>query len=281
MDLCDVRQVEALLARHGFRFSKSKGQNFLTASWVPERIAECSGADAGCGVVEIGPGFGCLTEQLSLRAEKVLCYEVDEALRPVLAVTLAERENVEILFADALRRDIAADIREHLPALRPLLCANLPYNITSPVLTKLLEAQCFESLTVMVQKEVAERIAARPGTAQYGAFSILAQWYSEPELLFEVGPECFVPRPKVTSAVVRMIPRNEPPAQVDEKALFRVVRAAFNMRRKTLTNALDGLCGKERAAEALRACGLDERVRGEVLSLAEFAALTNEIEKLK
>lgn len=281
MDLCDVRQVEALLARHGFRFSKSKGQNFLTASWVPERIAECSGADASCGVVEIGPGFGCLTEQLSLRAEKVLCYEVDEALRPVLAVTLAERENVEILFADAMRRDIAADIREHLPALRPLLCANLPYNITSPVLTKLLEAQCFESLTVMVQKEVAERIAARPGTAQYGAFSILAQWYSEPELLFEVGPECFVPRPKVTSAVVRMIPRNEPPAQVDEKALFRVVRAAFNMRRKTLTNALDGLCGKERAAEALRACGLDERVRGEVLSLAEFAALTNEIEKLK
>lgn len=281
MDLCDVRQVEALLARHGFRFSKSKGQNFLTASWVPERIAECSGADAGCGVVEIGPGFGCLTEQLSLRAEKVLCYEVDEALRPVLAVTLAERENVEILFADAMRRDIAADIREHLPALRPLLCANLPYNITSPVLTKLLEAQCFESLTVMVQKEVAERIAARPGTAQYGAFSILAQWYSEPEFLFEVRPECFVPRPKVTSAVVRMIPRNEPPAQVDEKALFRVVRAAFNMRRKTLTNALDGLCGKERAAEALRACGLDERVRGEVLSLAEFAALTNEIEKLK
>lgn len=281
MDLCDVRQVEALLARHGFRFSKSKGQNFLTASWVPERIAECSGADAGCGVVEIGPGFGCLTEQLSLRAEKVLCYEVDEALRPVLAVTLAERENVEILFADALRRDIAADIREHLSGLRPLLCANLPYNITSPVLTKLLEAQCFESLTVMVQKEVAERIAARPGTAQYGAFSILAQWYSEPELLFEVGPECFVPRPKVTSAVVRMIPRDAPPAQVDEKAFFRVVRAAFNMRRKTLTNALDGLCGKERAAEALRACGLDERVRGEVLSLAEFAALTNEIEKLK
>lgn len=281
MDLCDVRQVEALLARHGFRFSKSKGQNFLTASWVPERIAECSGADAGCGVVEIGPGFGCLTEQLSLRAEKVLCYEVDEALRPVLAVTLAERANVEILFADALRRDIAADIREHLPGLRPLLCANLPYNITSPVLTKLLEAQCFESLTVMVQKEVAERIAARPGTAQYGAFSILAQWYSEPELLFEVGPECFVPRPKVTSAVVRMIPRDEPPAQVDEKAFFRVVRAAFNMRRKTLTNALDGLCGKERAAAALRACGLDERVRGEVLSIAEFAALTNEIEKLK
>lgn len=281
MDLCDIRQVEALLARHGFHFQKSKGQNFLTASWVPERIAQCSGADSSCGVVEIGPGFGCLTEQLSLRAGRVLSYEVDETLRPVLAQTLAGRENIDIVFADAMRRDIAADIQEHLAGLRPILCANLPYNITSPVLTKMLETRCFESLTVMVQKEVAERIAARPGTAQYGAFSILAQWYTEPSLEFEVGAECFVPRPKVTSAVVHMKARGEAPAEVDEKAFFRVVRAAFNMRRKTLTNALDGLCGKERAAMALRACGLDERVRGEVLSLAEFAALTNEIEKLK
>lgn len=281
MDLCDIRQVEALLARHGFHFSKSKGQNFLTASWVPERIADSCGADKSCGVVEIGPGFGCLTEQLSLRAGRVMAYEVDETLRPVLAETLAGRENIDILFADAMRRDVAADIDAHLGGLRPILCANLPYNITSPILTKMLELGCFESLTVMVQKEVAERIAARPATAQYGAFSVLAQWYTEPELLFEVGPECFVPRPKVTSAVVHMKTRDKAPAEVDEKAFFRVVRAAFNMRRKTLTNALDGLCGKERAAAALRACGFDERVRGEVLSIAEFAALTNEIEKLK
>ena len=195
MDLCDVRQVEALLSRHGFHFSKSKGQNFLTAAWVPERIAEGCGADRSCGVVEIGPGFGCLTEQLSLRAGRVLAYEVDGALRPVLAETLAGRDNVEIVFDDVMRRDLAADIRERLPGLRPLLCANLPYNITSPVLTKLLESGCFEALTVMVQKEVAERIAARPATPQYGAFSILAQWYAEPELLFTVGAECFVPRP--------------------------------------------------------------------------------------
>lgn len=281
MDLCDVRQVEALLSRHGFHFSKSKGQNFLTAAWVPERIAESCGADRLCGVVEIGPGFGCLTEQLSLRAGRVLAYEVDGVLRPVLAETLAGRDNVEIVFDDVMRRDLAADIRERLPGLRPLLCANLPYNITSPVLTKLLESGCFEMLTVMVQKEVAERIAARPATPQYGAFSILAQWYAEPELLFTVGAECFVPRPKVTSAVVRLKRRPAPPVETDEKSFFRVVRAAFNMRRKTLINALDGLCGRETALAAVRACGFDERVRGEALSLADFAALTNAIEKLK
>ena len=281
MDLCDVRQVEALLSRHGFHFSKSKGQNFLTAAWVPERIAESCGADRSCGVVEIGPGFGCLTEQLSLRAGRVLAYEVDGALRPVLAETLAGRDNVEIVFDDVMRRDLAADIRERLPGLRPLLCANLPYNITSPVLTKLLESGCFEALTVMVQKEVAERIAARPATPQYGAFSILAQWYAEPELLFTVGAECFVPRPKVTSAVVRLKRRPAPPVETEKKSFFRVVRAAFNMRRKTLINALDGLCGRETALAAVRACGFDERVRGEALSLADFAALTNAIEKLK
>lgn len=281
MELCDIHEVEALLKRHGFHFSKSKGQNFLTAAWVPERIAESCGADGDCGVVEIGPGFGCLTEQLSLRAGRVLAYELDETLRPVLAETLAGRENIELIFDDVLHRDLAADMREHLPGLRPLLCANLPYNITTPVLTRLLEAQCFESLTVMVQKEVAERIAAAPNTPQYGAFSLLAQWYAEPELLFTVGAECFVPRPKVTSAVVRLKTRSAPPVQTDEKSFFRVVRAAFNMRRKTLVNALDGLCGRETARAALAACGLDERVRGEALSMAELAALTNAINQLK
>ncbi len=281
MELCDIHEVEALLKRHGFHFSKSKGQNFLTAAWVPERIAESCGADGDCGVVEIGPGFGCLTEQLSLRAGRVLAYELDETLRPVLAETLVGRENIELIFDDVLHRDLAADIREHLPGLRPLLCANLPYNITTPVLTRLLEAQCFESLTVMVQKEVAERIAAAPNTPQYGAFSLLSQWYAEPELLFTVGAECFVPRPKVTSAVVRLKTRSAPPVQTDEKSFFRVVRAAFNMRRKTLVNALDGLCGREMARAALAACGLDERVRGEALSMAELAALTNAINQLK
>lgn len=281
MDLCDYKQITQLLSANGFHFSKSKGQNFLTASWVPEQIAEASGAEKGVGVVEIGPGFGCLTQQLALRAEKVLSYEVDESLKPVLAQTLAGIDNVEILFADAMRRDLAADAREAFEAMPVVLCANLPYNITTPVLTKAFESKCYERITVMIQKEVAQRIAAKPNTADYGAFSILAQWYTEPELLFSVGPECFVPHPKVTSEVITMKRRETPPASVtDEKAFFRIVRAAFNMRRKTLVNALEGVCGKDKARAALCACGVDERVRGEALSIAEFAALSNEIAKL-
>ena len=279
MDLCDYNRMRALLEEVGFRFSKAKGQNFLTAAWVPARIADDAGLVPGDGVVEIGPGVGCLTEQLAARARKVLAYEVDRALEPVLARTLAGLENVEVLFADVMDRDLAADAAEILPDLRWSVCANLPYSITTPVLTKLYQARCFETILVMVQKEVALRLCAHAGQADYGAFTLLTQWYAQPELLFEVGPECFVPRPKVRSAVVRLTMRHTPPAAVDEAAFFRVVRAAFNMRRKTLTNALDGVYGKERAAAAIAACGLDEKVRGEALSLEQFAALTNALEK--
>lgn len=281
MELCSYQQIKPLLERHGFHFSKAKGQNFLIASWVPERIAEECGADENCGVMEIGPGVGCLTEQLSLRANKVLAYEVDLRLQPVLKETLGERENIEILFADAMRRDLTADAAEHFPGLRVKLCANLPYNITTPVLTKAYEARCFESITVMIQKEVAQRICAEPGTADYGAFSVFSQWYTEPEMLFTVPPGCFMPPPKVTSAVIHMPCRAETPAQVDEAAFFRTVRAAFSQRRKTLANSLSGLCGKELAMAAIEDCGFDERVRGETLGIPEFAALTNAIEKLK
>ena len=281
MELCNYKQIKPLLERHGFHFSKAKGQNFLIAPWVPERIAEQCGADGGCGVVEIGPGVGCLTEQLSLRAARVLAYEVDERLRPVLAETLAHRDNIDILFGDAMKRDMAADAAEHFPGLRPMLCANLPYNITTPVLSKAYEARCFDSITVMIQKEVAERICARPGTEAYGAFSVFSQWYTEPQLLFTVPPGCFMPPPKVTSAVVHMKTRKEKPAEVDETAFFRVVRAAFSQRRKTLANSLSGLCAKEEILSALSRCGLDERIRGEALGIAEFAALTNEIQKIK
>ncbi len=281
MELCSYKEMKPLLERHGFHFSKAKGQNFLIASWVPERIAEECGADLSCGVVEIGPGVGCLTEQLSLRAGMVLAYEVDERLRPVLAETLGQRENIQILFGDAMSRDMAADAAEFLPGLKPMLCANLPYNITTPVLTKAYEAGCFSCITVMIQKEVAERICAKPGTEAYGAFSVFSQWYTEPELLFTVAPGCFMPPPKVTSAVIRMPCRENKPAEVEEKSFFRVVRAAFGQRRKTLANSLSNLCGKELALEAIRACGMDERVRGEALGIPEFAALTNTIEKLK
>lgn len=280
MNLCDYREIQNLLAAtDGFRFSKGKGQNFLIERWVPERIAEESGLDAGTGVVEIGTGVGCLTEQLALRAGKVMAFEIDELLKPVLARTLAPYDNIEVVFGDVMRRDLPEEIRNGLPGLRPVLCANLPYNITTPVLTKIFESRCFESAVVMVQKEVAERMCAAAGEKDYGAFTLLTQWYTTPELLFTVGAECFMPRPKVTSAVVRMTMRKTPPVEADEKAMFRVIRAAFNMRRKTLVNALDGLCGREKARAAILECGLPETVRGEALSLAEFAALTNALAK--
>ena len=279
MDLCDHGQIRALLEDVGFHFSKARGQNFLTARWVPERIADEAGLGPEDGVVEIGPGVGCLTEQLARRAGAVLAYEVDTALRPVLERTLAGLENVQVLFGDVMGRNLADDAARMLPGLRWSVCANLPYSITTPVLTKLYQARCFASIMVMVQREVALRLCAGPGQKDYGAFSLLTRWYARPELLFTVGPECFVPRPKVHSAVVRLAIRPEPPAKVDEAAFFRVVRAAFNQRRKTLANALDGLCGRERAAAAIAACGLDGNVRGEALGLEEFAALTNAIGK--
>ena len=278
MDLCSYREIQELLSEtEGFRFSKAKGQNFLTARWVPERIAEESGLDRETGVIEIGPGVGCLTEQLALRAGRVIAFEVDELLRPVLARTLAPYDNVEVVFGDVTRRDLRREAEEKLAGLRPVLCANLPYSITTPVLTQIYEARCFETVTVMVQKEVADRMCARAGGKEYGAFTLLTQWYGEPELLFTVGPECFMPRPKVTSAVIRIAMRKAPPVDTDEKALFRVIRAAFNQRRKTLVNALDGVCGREKAREALAACGFPDTIRGEALSLADFAALANAV----
>ncbi len=280
IDLCDYSQIRGLLAAQDFHFSKAKGQNFLIARWVPERIAEESGVGSGDGVVEIGPGVGCLTEQLAMRAGHVLAYETDDTLRPVLAVTLAGHENIDIIFQDVLRRNLAEDAAEIMPGLRPVVCANLPYSITSPVLTQLYQARCFQTITVMVQKEMALRMCARPGKKDYSAFSLLTEWYAEGEILFDVPPECFVPRPKVTSSVVRLTMRQTPPVEVDEKALFRIIRAAFNQRRKTLVNALDGICGRETATQAIIACGLDERVRGEALDLAAFAALSQEIERL-
>ena len=279
MDLTNYTEVTALLRRHGFHFSKSLGQNFLTAAWVPERIAEEAALSPADGVLEVGPGVGCLTEQLAARAGKVLCLELDRRLESVLAETLARRDNVEIVFADAAKADLPALCREHLGDRPRKVCANLPYNVTTPLLTAFLEAECFESVTVMVQKEVAERMCAGPGSKDYGAFTLLVDWYAQPELLFTVPPHCFVPQPKVTSAVVRLRRRAEPPAAVEDEALFfRTVRAAFAQRRKTLSNALmAGFSALDRAAAeaCLAEAGLDPRVRGEALSLLQFAALSD------
>ena len=277
MDLCDIREIKSLLARHGFHFSKSMGQNFLIQSWVPRDIAAASGAEPGVGVLEIGPGIGPLTDRLAGLADRVAAVELDRSLLPVLAETMAGRDNVEIVPGDILKLDVPALVGEKLAGLTPIVCANLPYNITTPVLTALLEARCFASITVMIQREVARRICAAPGTPDYGAFSVYCQVHAGTELLFDVPPDCFLPAPKVTSSVLRLTPRPLPAEIEDEAFFFRVVRAAFAQRRKTLLNALGAAFGgqvsKEELAGLLAGCGLPPDVRGERLGIPEFAAL--------
>ena len=282
MNLTDYNEIQELLHRHGFRFSKSMGQNFLTASWVPADIADSAQLDSDTAVLEIGPGVGCLTEQLAARAGKVLSVELDRSLEGVLRETMAAYDNVEILFGDILKQDIPALVREHFGGMRAVVCANLPYNVTSPVLTALIRSDCFETITVMIQREVARRICAAPNTPDYGSFSLFVQWYTRPELLFDVPPHCFHPQPKVTSSVIRLTRRREKPFAVsDEQLLFQIIRAAFNQRRKTLANALASGLGCERALieQALENCGFDIRIRGEALDLGSFVALTDELAK--
>ena len=283
IDVTDIQIMKPLLSQQGFQFSKAKGQNFLTARWVPESIAEQAEVDETVGVLEIGPGIGPLTQQLALRAGKVCAVEVDRRLAPILKQTVGEFENLEIVWDDVLKLDVPALVAEKFPGLRPMACANLPYYITTPILTALLEAKCFERVTVMVQKEVAQRIAAQPGTAEYGAFSVFCQYYAQPELLFDVPPHCFMPQPKVTSAVVSLKVRKELPWDIqDEATFFRAVRASFAMRRKKLSNGLASgfpQLGKEGATQIIAACGFDENVRGETLGIPEFAQIANQITK--
>ena len=281
IDVCNIHVMKPLLAEHGFHFSKAKGQNFLIAGWVPEQIAEDSGVDRTVGVLEIGPGIGPLTQQLALRAGKVCAVELDKRLEPILKLTVGEFDNLEIIWDDVLKLNVPELVKEKFGDLRPMACANLPYYITSPILTALLEAGCFEAVTVMVQKEVAQRIAAKPGTADYSAFTIFCQYYAEPQILFDVPAGCFMPQPKVTSAVITLRTRKELPWDIlDEKIFFRVVRASFAMRRKTLQNGLaSGFpeLGKAGAGEVIAACGLPASVRGETLDIPQFAKIANEI----
>ena len=285
IDVCNIHVMKPLLAEHGFHFSKAKGQNFLIAPWVPERIAEDSGVDSSVGVLEIGPGIGPLTQQLALRAGKVCAVELDKRLEPILKLTVGEFDNLEIIWDDVLKQDIKELVKEKFDGLRPMACANLPYYITSPILTALLEARCFEAVTVMVQKEVAQRIAAKPGTGDYSAFTVFCQYYAQPEILFDVPAGCFMPQPKVTSAVITLRIRKELPWDIlDEKTFFRVVRASFAMRRKTLQNGLaSGFpeLGKDGAGQVIAACGLPATVRGETLSIPQFAMIANEIVRRK
>lgn len=282
MNLTDITDIKALLGRHGFHFSKSMGQNFLIADWVPRDIAEAAQLSEDCGVLEIGPGIGPLTVQLAQRASKVAAIELDRTLLPILSETLSQFPNAEVIPGDAMKLDLPALCAEKFPGMAVKACANLPYNITTPVLTKLLEAGCFTSITVMIQREVAKRICAAPGTADYGAFSLFCQYHAQCSLLFDVGPECFLPAPKVTSSVITLIPHSVPPVDADPSALFRVVKAAFAQRRKTLLNGLSAAYGSRLSKDELRQiltdCGLPETIRGERLGLAEFARLANALE---
>ena len=286
MDLCNISDIKALLTRHGFHFSKAKGQNFLTQSWVPREIVLDAGIDDTCGVLEVGPGIGPLTQQLCRNAKKVVAVEVDRNLQPVLAETMAGNENLEIIFGDILKTDIKTLVQEEFQSLRPMACANLPYYITTPVLAALLESRAFEAVTVMVQKEVAQRICAPAGKGDYGAFSVFCQYYAEPEIVANVPPNCFIPRPNVGSAVIRLTRHKEMPVEVKDPALmFKIIRASFNQRRKTLQNGLGNApelpYTKEQIAAAIAEMGLTPTIRGEALSLAQFAQLSDILGEMK
>ena len=281
VNVCDIQVMKPLLENNGFHFSKAKGQNFLIASWVPERIAREAGVDEGAGVLEIGPGVGPLTQQLCLRAGKVCAVELDRRLEPILDVTVGEFDNLDILWEDVLKLDVARLVEERFSGLRPMACANLPYYITSPIVAALLESECFDSITVMVQKEVAQRMAAAPGTGDYGAFSVLCQYYARPELLFDVPPHCFLPQPKVMSSVVCLKVRREKEWGIEDPGLFfRVVRGSFLQRRKKLSNGLRAAfpeLGREGPAQVILEAGLEENVRGETLGIPEFARIADAI----
>ncbi len=282
MNLCDIDQIRSLLARHGFRFSKSMGQNFLIQDWVPRDIAAASGAAPGVGVLEVGPGIGPLTRELAGLADRVVSVELDRALLPILAETLGDCPNAEVVSGDILKTDISALVGEKFQCVRAVACANLPYNITTPAITALIEAGCFDSITVMIQREVAKRVCAAPGTADYGAFSVFCQYHTAPEYLFEVPPDCFLPAPKVTSAVVRMVPRPAPAEADDPDHFFRVVKASFALRRKTLANSLAAGLGmpREEIAQAIQRCSLPAGIRGERLSIPQFAQLSRALRGL-
>ncbi|MBQ9468425.1 MAG: 16S rRNA (adenine(1518)-N(6)/adenine(1519)-N(6))-dimethyltransferase RsmA [Clostridia bacterium] len=280
--LTDLSYLRALMARYGIVTKKKYGQNFLVNPSVPERIAE-HGCDARCGVLEIGPGVGTLTYELCKRARKVVALEIDETLLPVLRETLGEFDNVKVILRDVLKTDLVKLCEEEFSGCESVrVCANLPYYITTPVLMYLLENGApFSSVTVMVQREVADRLTARAGSPEYGAITAAVGYFGRAEKLFSVSPGSFLPPPKVESAVVRIdIHENSPYADCDKELFFRLIGAAFGQRRKTLMNTLRGILSeKEREAvmNELSLLGFPRDVRGERLSTDGFAALARAI----
>ena len=279
MKLYDLSVIRPLLEKHGFHFSKSMGQNFLIQEWVPKRILQVADIDKDFGVLEIGPGIGVLTQELCQAAAKVVSIELDRALLPVLDETLSEYGNVEIVNGDIMKISLPQILNEKLGGLPLAACANLPYNITTPVLRLLLESESFEQITVMIQKEVAQRICAKPGTSEYGAFTVFVEYYASPSICFDVPPDCFYPRPKVTSTVITLRKKSRDIPQEDKEFLFSITRTAFSQRRKTLVNGLSSLfsgkLSKEQLQEVITGCGFAPLVRGETLSLDDFMRLAS------
>ena len=280
MRLTDISYVKRLMASHGITFQKKFGQNFLINPMVPERIAEECGAAPEDVILEIGPGIGTMTQYLCEMYEKVVAVEIDRALIPVLGETLADYDNVTVIEGDIMKTDLKSLFAEHFEGKNVTVCANLPYYITTPILMLLLESGIpLDNITVMIQKEVADRLAAAPGSAEYGAVTASVSYYASVEKLFNVSAGNFLPAPKVDSAVVRMQLYREKPVRVkNEDMLFRVIKSAFGQRRKTLLNALSAGMGeftKSELSEAITAAGFAETIRGERLSVAEFGVLAD------
>lgn len=279
--LSDIGTIKDILNRHGFTFSKSLGQNFLINPSVCPRMAELSGAGEGVGVIEIGPGIGVLTNELCKLADKVVAIELDKRLLPVLEETLGEYDNLKVVNADVLEIDLHKLIEEEFSGMEVVVCANLPYYITSPVIMKLLEDKLpITAITVMVQKEAAQRICAEVGSRQSGAVTVSVNYYAKPEMLFSVSAGSFMPAPKVDSAVIRLNVLDEPPVMVkDEKKFFLVVKASFSQRRKVISNSLSsGLSlDKSKTAKTLEKSGVPLNARAEKLSLQNFADIANNL----
>ncbi len=277
MELTNIGVIRDLFERHGFSFTKSLGQNFLVNPAVCPKIAEMGGAKPGVCALEIGTGVGVLTKELAERCDRVIAVEIDASLKPILEETLADYDNVEIVFADVMETDLAALLAEKAAGMEVVVCANLPYYITSPVIMRVLESRLpVSAMTVMVQKEAADRICAKPGTRDCGAISCAVSYYSEPKLLFRVGRGSFMPSPNVDSAVIRLdVKPHSGRTPEEEKLLFRIIRAAFSQRRKQIANPLSAELGISKAdlAGLMQSCGIKPMARAEELTLEDFERL--------
>jgi 16S rRNA (adenine1518-N6/adenine1519-N6)-dimethyltransferase len=276
----EVNTSRELPDAHGIKLTKSKGQNFLVDPNIPKRIVREAELDDSCVVLEVGPGLGALTTELSKAVGHVTAVELDKRFVPILKNMFQETKNVSIVQGDILKLNIKDLLNDTKSGLTRHVCANLPYNITTPAISAFIEAETFESITVMIQKEVAKRICAKPASPEYGAFTVYANYHTIPKILFDVSPECFIPRPKVTSSVLKMEKRKDPLTDKEtEKKLFRIVKAAFGQRRKTLVNALHAAFERTRTKEEItkivEKCGFDARIRGEALRVDDYIRLSS------